>query len=240
MPAVALNKPAAQVEASASSGLVAEGVSAWSGPGSADGMWKLTLQKQPPPGVSLVLFVPAGSSLANGLAFPSGVPPAAPHRDIQVQHQVALPPVSSGEHRMNETSLRLDMNAGSRMQGPGCASPLDLSSKCTAGPSSVPPLPVKSEPVELEISGEAHSNKRHLTTGEESTGDAHTEVKQVKSDPMVLSHLSVSPASSGVVMAIKEEPQSPGSEGHSWPSRSCQDKEIKMEDDGSRADPEGR
>ncbi|XP_076016978.1 uncharacterized protein LOC143008897 [Genypterus blacodes] len=221
---VPTDKPAAQVEASASPGLVAKGVPPESGSGSGEGMWKLTLQKQPPPGVSLVLFVTAGSALANGLSFPQ----AAPHPDSQVQPQVAPPPVSSEKHGMNGNGLQ----AGSSTQGPDHTSPLDLSNRSTDVQSSLPHLPIKSEPEELQISVETHGVKRHVThSSEKRAGDTNTEVKRVKSDPPVLSNLSVGPISSGVEMDIKKEPQSPCSEGHSWPSSSYQDKPIKMEED---------
>lgn len=257
VPAVALNKPATQVKASRS----VEGVPVGSRP--ADGMWKLTLEKQPPPGVNLVLFVPAGSALANGLAFPSTVPKALPHRDVQGQPQVAVQAGSSGELGLNETRLHLDMNAalgaplklnlppdfaaGSK-QNPECATPLDLSKKYTPAPNSVHPLPIKIEPEVLEISGDAQGIKRGLTSGEKHTDetDTHPKVKQLKTNPMLVSSLHVSTASYELANGIKKESQPPGSDCHSWPSASCPiadlklDKEIKKEVGGPHADREGK
>ncbi|KAF7663873.1 hypothetical protein LDENG_00199380 [Lucifuga dentata] len=257
VPAVALNKPATQVEVSSS----LEGVSVGSRP--AEGMWKLTLEKQPPPGVNLVLFIPAGSALANGLTFPSPVPEAVRRRDVQVQPQVALPAVSSGKLRLNETSLHLDMNAalgaplklnsplelaaGSK-RNPECAAPLDLSKRYTAAPNSVQPLPIKIEPEESEISRDARGIKRDLPSGDKSTDetDTQTKVKHLKTDPMLLSPLTVNIASSELVKGIKKEPHTPDSVCHLQPSTSCplthlkSDKEIKMEVGRAQADPEGR
>lgn len=130
--------------------------------------------------------------------------------------------------------------------------PLDLSKKCNScksATSDVPLPPIKSEPKEFEVSGEANGTKRHGLRNAEwkvtdkklkGEADAYTNVKWVKSD---ISTLNDNTASSGLIVGIKKEPQSPGSDFDVWRSRSCQlrdrrlEKEIKMEVDVSHPSP---
>ncbi|XP_071757750.2 uncharacterized protein LOC139913594 [Centroberyx gerrardi] len=273
IPADVSNIPAAPVEESGSPKNVTGGASNGSGP--AEAVWQLTLDKRPPPGVKLVLFVPVSSSLANGLAFPSTVPQAPPVPDIQVQPHVALPPAPRGELRLHKSSshlgpssvpgtrLRLDVPLDLVMgnkQDPDYVAPLDLSKKSTSTVSALTicPLPVKIEPEDPEFSEEARSiqgeafqrvdsketilkvKREQWVTSLENTAerDKYTTVKRLKLDPMDLSPLNFSTTSSGLVMDIKKEPQTPGSDFNLLPSKSCQltawrpEREMKMEDDG--------
>ncbi|XP_034031016.1 zinc finger protein 354A [Thalassophryne amazonica] len=77
--AMLLKKPAQPVEDSANLGLVTEGV----GSLLPEGFWKLTLDKEPPPGAKLVLFLPVCSQ-TNELSLPSVVSQTIPAVDTQV------------------------------------------------------------------------------------------------------------------------------------------------------------
>ncbi|XP_044065385.1 zinc finger imprinted 3 [Siniperca chuatsi] len=200
-PTNTVTKPAVPVKDSCSLGLVTGGVSAGSGP--PDGLWKLTLDKQPPPGVKLVLFLPVCSTQTDGLTLPSALSPTLPGPALQVQPQAAL-----------------DLVTGIK-QYPECEAPLDLSKKFNSSKSAmsdIPLLPIKSEPEEF-LSGEADSTERQEFQNSDSKAivktnpgetDTYSEVKQFKMDPMDLSPLDVNTSSSRLIIDIKEEPQSLG------------------------------
>ncbi|KAM9353451.1 uncharacterized protein ABDE67_005824 [Symphorus nematophorus] len=204
--------PASRVSASSSPGLVTEGVSAGSGP--SDGLWKLTLDKQPPPGVKLVLFLPVCPTQTNGLTLPSAV---SPRPALQVQPQ----------HLGVNTALRPPLDAPldllTRMKQE-CEAPLDLSKKCNSLKSAlnnVPLLPVKIEPEEFEISEEKEDFKNSISKAivrpNPGEMDSYPEEKKFKMDPMDLSSPDVNTTSSGLITDIKKEP--------------LVEKEIKMEVD---------
>ncbi|XP_070767776.1 zinc finger protein ZFP2 [Enoplosus armatus] len=196
------NNPTAPVKDSRSPGLVTGGVSA--GSGSPDGLWKLTLDKQPPPGVKLVLFLPVCPTQTNGLTLPSAASPTLPGPAMQVQPEVALDLVT-------KTGIKQDAE---------CEAPLDLSNKFGSSKpalSDIPPLPIKSEPEEFDISGEAGSTeRREFKNGDSKAiittngGETDTEARQFKMDPMDLSSCNVNMTSSGLIIDIKEEPHPPG------------------------------
>ncbi|XP_023275565.1 zinc finger protein 668-like isoform X1 [Seriola lalandi dorsalis] len=221
--------PAAPVEDPVTPDLVQEGVST----GPSDGLWKLTLDKQPPPGVKLVLFLPVCPTQTNG----SGTPQTVPVSSMEVQPQASLSPVSSNGHLELGAPLDTPLDLVTRIkQDPECEAPLDLSKKCNSSTSALRDIPlcaIKNEPEDFEISGEAN--------GEEFKGsDSKVIIKtnpgesEVKMGPMNLSTLSTS---SELIMDIKTEPPSSGSDVDLWSSRSCQltdwksEKEIKMEVD---------
>lgn len=197
------------------------------GSGPTDGLWKLTLDKQPPPGVKLVLFLPVCPTQTNGLTLPSAVSPTL--LGPAIQPQVALDLVTGIKQYLE------------------CEAPLDLSNKsslCNSALSDVPFLPIKSEPEGCDISLKADRTERQELKNRDSRAvvktnpgetDTFSEVKQVQMDPMDLS-FNVSTSSSGLIIDIKKEPQSPGPDFESWSSRSCllAGKEIKMEVDISR------
>lgn len=222
---------------SPSPGLATGTVSAGSSP--PDGLWKLTLDKQPPPGVKLVLFLPVCPTQNDDVT--SAVSPSPPVSATQVQSQAALRPVSNEHLRGNAAlgSPPLDLVTGMKRY-PECEAPLDLTKKFNSSKSAlsdIPLLPIKSEQEEFEISGEADGSKRQEFKNDHSKAivpgetDAYTEVRQ--SDPMDLSTFNVKTTSSGLIIDVKEEPQSPGSDFDSSSSRSCQltEKEMKMEVD---------
>lgn len=236
LPSVTDN-PAPPAKDSVSPEPVTEGVSTESG--QSDGLWKLTLDKQPPPGVKLVLFLPVCPTQTSDLTLPSGIPQTLPVSAMQVQPQVALSPVASNGHlEVNAAfgaplSSPLDLVTGIK-QDPECEAPLDLSKKCKPAVSDIPPLPIKSEPEEFEMSGARGGTVRKalLTT---NPGEANTDVKM---DPMDLTTHSTT--SLGLIMNVKKEPPSPGSDLDLWSSSSSQltegrsEKEIKMEVDVSQ------
>ncbi|XP_039974728.1 zinc finger protein 358 [Xiphias gladius] len=216
LPAVVSNNPAVPVKDSVSPGLVTGGVSTGSGP--SDRLWKLTLDKQPPPGVELVLFLPVCPSRTNSLPLPSAIPQTLPVPAMRVQPHASLPPVScTGRLGVNAAlgvplNTPLDLVTGIK-RDPECETPLDLSKKCNSSKSAlsdIPLCPIKNEPEEFEISGEANSPER----------------KELKSG--------------GSKAIVKTNPGEAGSDFDLWSSRSCQlkvwraEKEIKMEVDISR------
>ncbi|XP_051263089.1 zinc finger protein 543 [Dicentrarchus labrax] len=208
-----VTQPAALEKDSPSPGPVTE--SAGSGP--PDGLWKLTLDKQPPPGVKLVLFLPVCPTQSTGLTLPCAVSPTLPSPAAQVHPQhLGLP-----------LNAPLDLVTGIK-RDPECEAPLDLSNKCNSSKSplsNIPLLPVKSEPEEFEISGEAGSTKR------QSKATVKPNPGEDRSPP------NVSTTSSGLIIDIKSEPQPQGPDFDLWSSRSCQltEREIKREVDVSRA-----
>ncbi|XP_076592269.1 uncharacterized protein LOC143323998 isoform X3 [Chaetodon auriga] len=209
----------APVNDCSSPGPVTEGASDGSGP--SDGLWKLTLDIQPPAGANLVLFLPVGPMQSNDLHLPSLVSPTLPGPAMQVQ------PQHLGMNAALGTLLNapLDLVTGIK-QDPDCETPLDLCTKRDLSNSAQHNIlvPMKSEPEELEISGEADSTERQKLKNSHSKAivqpnpDTYTEVKRCKMDPMDLSPLNVT-ASSGLTIDIKKEPHSPALDFDS--SNSC-------------------
>ncbi|XP_023124582.2 zinc finger protein 668 [Amphiprion ocellaris] len=213
-PAVVSASPATPVQDCSSPGLVTAGVSAGSAP--SDRLWKLTLNKQPPPGVELVVFVPVCPTQTNGLPLSSAIPQTLPVTAMQALPQ-ASSPLLPGNLGVNAAlGAPLDLVTGIK-QDP--EAPLDLSKKRSSSesaPTNIPLPPVKSEPEEREISGQINGTERH----EFKKRTTKTEEKM---------------ASSGPIMDIKSEPQSPGLGLDLCLSRTRRltdsklDKEIKME-----------
>lgn len=191
------------------SGLETEAVPAASC--SPDGLWKLTLNKNPPPGVKLLLFLPVCASPANGLTLPS----AHLHpQHLGVNAAFGLPLVAP-----------LDFATGVG-QVPGCDAPLDLSKNFLQA--------VKGEPAEIEMSGEADVSggqgiQDRDVSGELSSGKRETHAEQIKfqKDPMDLSSARLSMTSPERAAGIKEEPQSPHLDMD--PSYQRTEREIKLE-----------
>lgn len=213
---------------SRSPGLVTEAVSSGSGP--SDGLWKLTLNRQPPPGVKLVVFLPVCATQADGLTLPSEISPTLPVPLTQGPPQEAFPPVNAVLGAQLNAPLNLVTGI---KRDPQWEAPLDLSKKCDLSKfvlNNIPLLPVKRQLGEFKISGE---QKKKTNPGET---DTRTEVKQFKVDAMDFSSFKVNTTSTGLIIDIKKEPQSPGPDCDLWSSRSCQltEKEIKMEVDTSR------
>ncbi|XP_010786242.1 zinc finger protein 572 [Notothenia coriiceps] len=230
-PTVVLNNPAEPVKHSGSPGPLT-GVSGGSVP--SDGLWKLTLDKQPPPGVNLVVFLPVCASQTTGLNLPSASSPTLPVLALQGQPQEALLH-TSGVPLNGHLNLDNGIN-------PECEAPLDLSKKCNSSksaPSNISLLP-KREPGEWDTTGEANGTETKELKNSYSKAivktnpeEKYSEVKQFKIDPMDLSSFEVNTTSSRLIIDIKKEPQSPGPDRDPKSSTSCQltEKEIKMEVD---------
>lgn len=134
-----------------------------------DGLWKLTLDKQPPPGVNLVLFLPVCPTQTNVLssALPSAAPPTLPVSAVQAHHQVAVSPVTGNGHCGVNAAVGVSMDTPLDLvtrikKDPECEAPLDLSKNCNSSKTAVDDghLPaVKSEPEEFEISGDGEHMK---------------------------------------------------------------------------------
>nr|XP_029535085.1 uncharacterized protein LOC115140827 [Oncorhynchus nerka]XP_029535086.1 uncharacterized protein LOC115140827 [Oncorhynchus nerka] len=165
------------------------------------GLWKLSLDKQPPPGVSLVMFVPANTPLASGLSGPSSTPQLPALSGTQPQWKVfnpapnpgAPPPVLCQSSFTSEPGLSLIAEANRRYssdapldlalkttyyeQEPANLLPLDLSNKSTC---STPPanLVVKTEPRDP---GFAEETEEEVFTS--LTGDKKGIVFQSKREP---------------------------------------------------------
>lgn len=146
--------PTAPENDSSSPGLVTEGESP--GPAPVDGSWKLTIDREPPPGVDLLLFLPVSPSQTNGLTLPSVISPTIPGPVIQVQPQHLRLNAAHGAQLI----APLDLLTGFK-QDPECNEPLDLSKKSSKSAlSQIPLRPIKSEPEDLEISAESGVTER--------------------------------------------------------------------------------
>ncbi|XP_029307269.1 zinc finger and SCAN domain-containing protein 2 [Cottoperca gobio] len=234
--------PAEPVKDSRSPGLVTGGVSAGYGP--SDGLWKLTLNKRPPPGVKLVVFLPVCATQTNDLTLPPATSLTQPVPAMQGQTQDALPPLSN-ECLGGNVALGAPLNGPLNLvtgikQDPELQAPLDLSKKCNSYKSALSNsslLPIKSEPGEFKISGEANGTEKQECKNSYSKAIVKTnEVKPFKMDPMDFSSFKVNTTSSGLMIDFRKEPQSPAPDFDLWSSRSCQltEKEMKIEVDISQ------
>uniref|UniRef100_A0A1A8BAA9 C2H2-type domain-containing protein n=1 Tax=Nothobranchius kadleci TaxID=1051664 RepID=A0A1A8BAA9_NOTKA len=174
--------PAAPGRDSCSPGSRTDGMSACSS--SSDGLWTLTLDEKSPPAVNLVLFVPV---CPNGeLPLPSAVQQSLPLTAVQ-----ALPQASTSELLGANATVGVPLNppfellTGFLEDSEG---QLDLSKKCespAAAESNAPLLAVKTEPMELEISGQAGCSDKH-----EGKGHGSGEMRCFKTEPAMFSALS--------------------------------------------------
>ncbi|XP_035480701.2 zinc finger protein 668 isoform X1 [Scophthalmus maximus] len=224
-PATVSNKPARPVKESVRPGLVTGDVSSGSGP--ADGLWKLTLDKQPPPGVEFVLYLPVCPPETTDQPLS---PAASSHPGVNAALGVQL-------------DAPQDLVSGIK-EDPEGEAPLDLSKKINSSKfplSDIPLRPIKNEPEVSEISIEANGAERQDRKSSDSRavvktnpGESDSEMKQLQVDPMDLSPQNTS---SELIMDIKKEPQSYGYHFDLGTSRSCQltdwslEKEIKTEVD---------
>ncbi|XP_034465762.1 oocyte zinc finger protein XlCOF28 [Hippoglossus hippoglossus] len=181
------------------------------GSGPPDGLWKLTLDKHPPPGVKLVLFLPVCPTEANSAPLSHAI-----STHLGADAALGVQPNSP-----------LDLATGIK-QDPECEAPLDLSKKCNSSKSALSDIPlhtVKNEHQEFEISGETNGTEKQVRKSSDTEaivttnpGEADTEVKQCKMDQMDLSPLNTS---SELIVDIKKEPQSDGSDCDLGSAKSC-------------------
>lgn len=129
---------------------------------SAEGCWKLSLDKPPPPGVNLVLFLPVCQTDTDSLIMPCSVPQVMPVPRT----------LSNGLTAVGELST----NAGGSVKQEPNPIPLDLSKNSTSSMSTVKNEPrpsIKSEPEEFEVSGQTTSgdeDKKTLDKNNASSG----------------------------------------------------------------------
>ncbi|XP_059194453.1 oocyte zinc finger protein XlCOF28 [Centropristis striata] len=230
-PAVSLNQPAEPVtDPPGPEPAAAGGVPAGSAP--SDGLWKLTLDKRPPPGVKLVVFLPVCATQSNGLPLPSAVSPTLSASTMQVQPQETFPPVLK-EHLGGNAPLDAPLNLVTGIKhDPELEVPLDLSKKCNSSNCNI--LRIKSEPGEFEISEEANSTERPEFKNDSSKALLKADPEETNrsiTDPIDLSSCSINTRSSGLLTDIKREPQPPDIDPLLNRSRQLPEREIKMEVD---------
>ncbi|KAM4580861.1 uncharacterized protein PAE49_005557 [Odontesthes bonariensis] len=238
VPGVVLNNPAASEKDSRSPGLVAGRDPAGSAP--SDGLWSLTLDKEPPPGMNLVLFLPVCPTQTNGLV--SAVPQTLPVAAVQPLPQASLSPASNNEllgvKGALGASLHPPLQLLTGVKGDTVA-PLDLSKKCNPSKSEVSDVPIKSEPVDFEASGQAngtepqeaqkHRSREEIIKTDAGETYARSEAKRFETDPVA------NTASPGLASHIKNEPDSPGPDSDAPSPASIQltdcgpEKDIKKE-----------
>ncbi|XP_067093867.1 uncharacterized protein [Osmerus mordax] len=158
-----------------------------------DGLWKLSLDKNPPPGVKLVVFVPTNSRLASGLSGSStgpetpassgGLPkppvmvlPPAPRTGLGVEHTFnpVLSP-SPGVYQHPDVPLDLVKKPGGNKQEPSDILPLDLSMSSSPKATLPGPPPFTFLP-------SIKSESRDLGSSVEPTGSA-LDLVLVKKEP---------------------------------------------------------
>ena len=249
VPGVVLNNPAASEKDSRRPGLVTGGQPAGSGP--SDGLWSLTLDKEPPLGMNLVLFLPVCPTQTSGLSLASAVPQTLPVAAVQPLPQASHSPASNNEllgvKGAFGASLNTPLQLLTGVKGDTVA-PLDLSKKCNSSKSEVsdvPLPPIKSEPVDFEVSGQAngtetqeaqkHSSPEEIIKTDAGETYACSEAKRFETDPVALRTPSANTASPGLVSHIKNEPGSPGPDSDAPSPASIQltdcgpEKDIKKE-----------
>lgn len=135
-----------------SPGLGTEAVSPGSGP--TDGLWNLTLDKDPPAGVNLVLFLPVCTSQSDSLSLPPTVSSTLQGSAAQVLPQHLEVGAAFGVPIV-------DFLSGIK-QDPECDVPLDLSKTSNSSKPaarSIPLQSIKSEAADVEMSGETSVTK---------------------------------------------------------------------------------
>ncbi|KAL0985030.1 hypothetical protein UPYG_G00152050 [Umbra pygmaea] len=177
------------------------------------GLWKLSLDKEPPPGVSLVMFVPANTSLASGLSGSSSTQPHLPETQTQwkvlnpapnptapplnlVQSSLPSEPIPmTGENRPYSLNSPLDLviKTGNYKPEPAYILPLDLSKKSTSS-TPIDLLAFKTEPTD---SGFSETTKGVFTgsSGDKKTdgredGAAQSQVQKACGVPSTLQRLT--------------------------------------------------
>ncbi|XP_068425774.1 zinc finger protein 852 [Clinocottus analis] len=216
VPAAVYNNPAAVNNAAAGTG------GAFAGGGQSDGLWKLTLNEQPPSGVKLVVLLSVCPPQAVSLTTTSAVAPRLPIK--RGRPKKAPPPANSSKPLGGNSALKTNGPSGlaaGMKRDPQWEAPLDLSIKpnlSTSTLGNVPLPPIKGEPGEVEISGGVRSTDRQSFKNTYSKvkvvktnlgeTDANTEGKQFEVDPMDLSRSAVDAAASGLIADVKKEPES--------------------------------
>lgn len=147
-----------------------------------DGVWKLSLDRNPPPGVKLVVFIPANSRLASGLSCPSSSPetpaavvcppqpsvmvlPPAPRPRLELESFMPMVSPPPGGYQHSDVPLDLVKKAAGND-----ILPLDLSVSAT--PKSTLPGPLVSNPTPS-----IKSESKDLGFSEEPIGSVYGSVQ---------------------------------------------------------------
>ncbi|KAJ0000256.1 hypothetical protein NQD34_012098 [Periophthalmus magnuspinnatus] len=120
------------------------------------GCWKLSLDKPPPPGVNLLLFLPVGQTQNSNLLLPCAVPQVVTVPEIQVQTTLALNGI------VRETQVNTVLGATCKQETNH--GPLDLSNKTCPqkpDPESAPTVSIKSEAEEVKVSAPIKSSEEN-------------------------------------------------------------------------------
>lgn len=176
--------PAATTNDSSSPRTTTEIAAADAGPGPADGFWKITLDKEPPPGVNLVLFLPVCEDQSNSLILPSAASSTPPLLSMQAHPQNPGTNSALGA----QLTAPLDFVTGNK-QVPVCDVPLDLSKKYISSKSNdIFPQSIKGETEELRISGKVEECLQSISTEIKSKKEKKTNSveKTVEMGPMDL------------------------------------------------------
>lgn len=157
-----------------------------------EGCWKLSLDKPPPPGVNLLLFLPVTQNQSSNVILPCAVPQLMSVPEIQVQAS----PLSNGLR----DKLQVSAVSGATCKSDTDALPLDLSNKSSLKciPNTTTVSTIKSEPKEMDISApnyinmeknltnlhEINERKRPFDTSVDSCSQLSTSLhKKVKMEP---------------------------------------------------------
>ncbi|XP_068179881.1 zinc finger protein ZFP2 [Antennarius striatus] len=175
---------------------VNEGVSTGSIP--SDGLWKLTLDKQPPPGAKLLLFLPVCPTPTHGQTLPSIISPKPPDSAIKIEPQhfgasAALGPL---------LNVPLNFVPGIK-QDTECEAPLDLSKKSFK--STRNDINIKSEPRHFESCEEAVT--QNCKSNDCKIFKANPGEFEMDAMDLYLSEVNTMP--SPLIIDVKEEPKSP-------------------------------
>ncbi|KAM3614590.1 uncharacterized protein V6R79_016524 [Siganus canaliculatus] len=176
---------------------------------SPDGLWKLTLDKQPPPGMNLVVFLPVCPPEANGLSQPGSA------LQVQPAHLALTAAIGA------PLSERLDLATGIK-QDPVCEEPMDLSKKSKSVPSDRLVHPIKREPEEFEI-----IDSKEMVRATPGETDTYSEIKRFKMESSGLNPINLTTTSSGLFGNIKTELQSHSLHLCSSGSQQLLDQDIK-------------
>ncbi|KAJ0066104.1 hypothetical protein NL108_001333 [Boleophthalmus pectinirostris] len=120
------------------------------------GCWKLSLDKPPPPGVNLLLFLPVGQTQNSNLLLPCAVPQVVTVPEIQVQSALTLNGIVGG------TSV--NTLSGATCKQETNPAPLDLSSKTVpqkSTPENALTVSIKTEAEEVEVSTPIKSSEEN-------------------------------------------------------------------------------
>lgn len=171
----------------------------------AERLWKFTLDKQPPPGAKLLLFIPVCQSQTDGLSAPPTVSLCPPGSAVQIER----PPLGANPAIRSLLNAPLNLGILNNRNSEGEA-PLDLSKNCKTLLSTTNDAPVKSEPKEFEIAEETDVLKTRHFGNAVSKLNVKPGPGESERDPADPSPTDVNTASSAHTVDIKKEPQSPG------------------------------